>query len=194
MADRGERQAVGERVAVGGAQQPLEGARLVEPEADQPGVGGHHLDRERALVAEALGKAHRQGPGAAAGRPHLGNEHVVDRADEELFGPHLQIIRVRNFTNAIAEANRTRFGLTAGLFSDDAELWREFHFKSRAGVVNWNRPLTGAGPQLPFGGVGCSGNNRPSAFFAADYCSYPVASMEMNSLRMPDQPTPGFES
>jgi succinylglutamic semialdehyde dehydrogenase len=117
---------------------------------------------------------------------------IGDRQDEEWFGPLLQLIRVNDFDAAISEANRTRFGLTAGLSSDDRALWNPFYTKVRAGVVNWNRPLTGASGQLPFGGVGCSGNNRPSAFFAADYCSYPVASMEADQLRMPEKPTPGI--
>lgn len=117
---------------------------------------------------------------------------VADRADDEHFGPLLQLIRVKDFEQAIVECNRTRFGLTAGLLSDDKQLWQTFHQRVRAGVVNWNRPLTGASGQLPFGGIGCSGNNRPSAYFAADYCSYPVASMESETLKMPDAHTPGL--
>jgi succinylglutamic semialdehyde dehydrogenase len=118
--------------------------------------------------------------------------NVRDRADEELFGPLLQLIRVEDFDQAIQIANQTRFGLTCGLFSDDRNLWQTFYSKIRAGVANWNRPLTGASGQLPFGGVGCSGNNRPSAFFASDYCSYPVASMESETLKMPETSTPGL--
>jgi len=48
----------------------------------------------------------------------------------------------------------------------------------RAGVVNWNRPTTGASSAAPFGGIGASGNHRPSAFYAADYCAFPVAGLE----------------
>jgi succinylglutamic semialdehyde dehydrogenase len=117
---------------------------------------------------------------------------VESRADEELFGPLLQIIRVKDFDEAIREANNTRFGLTAGLLSDDANLWKTFYHRVRAGVVNWNRALTGASSQLPFGGAGCSGNNRPSASFAADYCSYPVASLETELLAMPEKIVPGI--
>jgi succinylglutamic semialdehyde dehydrogenase len=58
-------------------------------------------------------------------------------------------------------------------------------------VINWNRPLTGASAQLPFGGIGRSGNNRPSAYFAVDYCSYPVASIETQTLKLPERVTPG---
>lgn len=115
-----------------------------------------------------------------------------DLEDEELFGPLLQVIRVASFEDAIVEANHTRFGLTAGLLCDDPQLWELFRQHIRAGVINWNRATTGASASLPFGGVGCSGNNRPSAFFAADYCSYPVASMEAQSLKQPDGPVMGF--
>ena len=119
--------------------------------------------------------------------------NVANRKDEEIFGPLLQLIRVKDFDAAIAEANNTRFGLAAGLLSDDRTLWERFYRHIRAGVVNWNRPLTGASSALPFGGVGDSGNHRPSAYFAADYCSYPVASLEIDRVAMPEKLTPGIE-
>jgi len=116
---------------------------------------------------------------------------VSDRPDAEHFGPLLQVIRVPDFDAAVAEANATRFGLAAGLLSDDPALWATFYRRARAGVVNWNRPTTGATGRLPFGGTGLSGNGRPSGYFAADYCSYPVASLEIPRLSLPAQRTPG---
>jgi succinylglutamic semialdehyde dehydrogenase len=116
----------------------------------------------------------------------------IDRTDVEIFGPLLQVIRVRDFHEAIAEANNTRFGLAAALFSDDRGLYDEFFRRIRAGVVNWNRPTTGASGALPFGGIGRSGNHRPSGYFAVDYCAYPVASMESPKLEMPKTLTPGI--
>ena len=53
----------------------------------------------------------------------------------------------------------------------------------RAGVINWNRPTNGAPSSAPFGGVGLSGNHRPSAYYAADYCAYPVVSTEEEQAR-----------
>lgn len=99
------------------------------------------------------------------------------RGDEEYFGPLLQVIRVEDFSAALAEANNTRFGLAAGLLSDKADLFDQFASASRAGILNWNRPLTGASSAAPFGGTGLSGNHRPSAYYAADYCAYPVAGL-----------------
>jgi succinylglutamic semialdehyde dehydrogenase len=102
--------------------------------------------------------------------------------DSEIFAPVLQVIRVPDFDAAIEAANATSFGLSAGLLSDDESLWKRFLSRSRAGVVNWNRATTGAAANMPFGGLGASGNHRPSAYYAADYCAYPVASFEADAL------------
>ena len=106
-----------------------------------------------------------------------------DRLDEELFGPVLQMIRVKDFDAAIDEANNTRFGLAASVLTKDPALYDRFWANVRAGVINWNRPTNGAPSNAPFGGVGFSGNHRPSAFYAADYCAYPVTSVEAEGAR-----------
>jgi succinylglutamic semialdehyde dehydrogenase len=102
--------------------------------------------------------------------------------DDEYFGPLLQVFYVRSFDEAIEHANATRFGLAAGLLSDDAGLFAAFSERARAGIVNWNRPLTGASSAAPFGGIGLSGNHRPSAYYAADYCAYPQAGLSQSAL------------
>ncbi|MBA2771835.1 MAG: succinylglutamate-semialdehyde dehydrogenase [Pseudomonadota bacterium] len=108
---------------------------------------------------------------------------VKSRPDEEIFGPALQMIRVKNFAAAIAEANNTRFGLAASLIGGSPEMFERFWGEVRAGVINWNKPTNGAPSNAPFGGVGLSGNHRPSAFYAADYCAYPVTSVQANDAR-----------
>jgi succinylglutamic semialdehyde dehydrogenase len=117
---------------------------------------------------------------------------VSDRPDEELFGPLLQVIRYTDFDAAIDEANATQYGLAAGLLSDSQERYQQFWLQSRAGIVNWNKQLTGAASTAPFGGVGASGNHRASAYYAADYCAYPVASLESGTLALPASLTPGI--
>jgi len=117
---------------------------------------------------------------------------ISNRRDEELFGPLLQVIRVANFDDAMEEANNTTYGLSAALFSDDQKLYETFSRRIRAGVVNWNRQTTGASGTMPFGGVGASGNHRPAGYWAADYCCYPVASMQSSKLSMPTQTSPGL--
>ncbi|WP_068075506.1 succinylglutamate-semialdehyde dehydrogenase [Novosphingobium lentum] len=108
---------------------------------------------------------------------------MEDRPDVELFGPLLQVIRVDDFDAAIAEANATRFGLSASLVGGTPQDYNRFWANIRAGIVNWNRPTNGASSAAPFGGVGLSGNHRPSAYYAADYCAYPVASTEVDQPR-----------
>lgn len=108
---------------------------------------------------------------------------MAERPDVELFGPLLQVIKVDSFDEAIAEANNTRFGLSASLIGGNPQEYSRFWANIRAGIVNWNRPTNGASSAAPFGGVGLSGNHRPAAFYAADYCAYPVASTEMEQPR-----------
>lgn len=116
---------------------------------------------------------------------------VHERADEEFFGPLLQVIRYASFESAIAEANATVYGLAAGLLSDSRARFEQFWLHSRAGIVNWNKQLTGAASTAPFGGIGASGNHRASAYYAGDYCAYPVAGLESESLILPATLTPG---
>ena len=118
--------------------------------------------------------------------------HVPALADEEYFGPLLQITRYHHFDEAITIANNTRYGLAAGLLSDNADDYATFLRHIRAGIVNWNRPLTGASSAAPFGGIGASGNHRASAFYAADYCAYPQASLESATLSLPEKLNPGL--
>ncbi|BAV64035.1 succinylglutamate-semialdehyde dehydrogenase [Sphingobium cloacae] len=108
---------------------------------------------------------------------------MAERPDVELFGPLLQVVRVPDFDAAIAEANNTRFGLSAALIGGTPEQYNQFWTQIRAGIVNWNRPTNGASSAAPFGGVGISGNHRPSAYYAADYCAYPVVSAEIEQPR-----------
>lgn len=106
---------------------------------------------------------------------------MAQSEDDELFAPFAQIFRVSNFEEALKIANNTKFGLSSGLVCDDENYWQRALNEMRAGLINWNRPTTGASGELPFGGPGLSGNGRPSAFYAADYCSYPVA--QQNAIK-----------
>lgn len=115
-----------------------------------------------------------------------------DLPDDEFFGPLLQVVRYQIWDQAIAIANDTRYGLSAGLLSDSQSHWDDFYARIRAGIVNWNKPITGAASSAPFGGVGDSGNHRSSAYYAADYCSYPVATMQTTDLVLPESLSPGL--
>ena len=112
-----------------------------------------------------------------------GVEHVPD---EEYFGPLLQLYQVNTMSEAISLANATQYGLSAGLLSSSEKEFKQFYNEVKAGVINWNQPTTGALSVAPFGGVKKSGNFRPSAYYAADYCAYPIASMQQNHISMPE--------
>ncbi len=156
--------------------------RLTEAEAQLQSRGAHSLvPLRRDLRSPAI--LH---PGL------IDVTEVVDRDDEELFGPLLQLIRVPDFDAAIAEANRTAYGLSAALLCEDRALFERFAREVRAGVINWNRQTTGASGRLPFGGVGRSGNHRPAGAWAADYCSDPVATLEAAALVVPESLPPGL--
>ncbi|GAC20620.1 succinylglutamate-semialdehyde dehydrogenase [Paraglaciecola arctica] len=117
---------------------------------------------------------------------------LKDMPDEEHFGPLLKVIRYSDFDQAIDEANNTSFGLSAGLLADNQADYQHFYQRIRAGIVNWNRPITGASGAAPFGGIGDSGNHRASAYYAADYCAYPVASVELEKPTLPGTLSPGL--
>ncbi len=167
-----------------------------EPHADPAPFMGPVIDNETAdqLTESFLSLSARGGrplrfmQRLVEGRPFL-TPGIIDmsgtteRADAELFGPLLQVFRVDSFDDAIAEANNTRYGLSASLISHDPQLYDRFWANIRAGIVNWNRPTNGASSGAPFGGIGLSGNHRPSAYYAADYCAYPVVSAEAEQAR-----------
>ncbi|KTR92346.1 succinylglutamate-semialdehyde dehydrogenase [Pantoea dispersa] len=118
---------------------------------------------------------------------------VAGLPDEEVFGPLLQVIRYDHYAQAIRLANDTRYGLSCGLVSPQRDQFDQLLLEARAGIVNWNKPLTGAASSAPFGGVGASGNHRASAWYAADYCAWPMASLESSSLALPGSLSPGLD-
>lgn len=137
-------------------------------------------------------------PLSPAATPALVTPGLIDMTgvagvpDEECFGPLLQVYRVANLQQAIELANATQYGLSAGLLTENLADWEPFIGQIRAGVVNLNRQTTGASGKLAFGGCGLSGNHRPSGYHAADYCSFPVASMESDELSLPVSRMPGM--
>jgi succinylglutamic semialdehyde dehydrogenase len=150
---------------------------LIDPAAAEAALAG--AARLQTLGARTIRPiAAIDGRSSAFVQPGIVDVTGLDVPDAEIFAPLLQLVRVPDFAAAMHAANATRYGLSAGLISADATLWDRFTAHIRAGVVNWNRPTTGAASNMPFGGLGDSGNHRPSAYYAADYCAYPVASFE----------------
>ncbi|WP_372611536.1 succinylglutamate-semialdehyde dehydrogenase [Halomonas sp.] len=148
-------------------------------------------DDLEAVGGTVLSRMERLAPGTSLLSPGLIDVTGLEVPDEEHFGPLLKVTRYRDWDQAIGFANDTRYGLSAGLLGGERADWDDFLLRIRAGIVNWNRQTTGASGDAPFGGVGESGNHRPSAYYAADYCAYPVASMESEALSLPDKLPPG---
>lgn len=112
-------------------------------------------------------------------------------SDEEIIGPFLQVFFVGSFDEAITLANDTKYGLAAGIFTEDGELYQQFYNEIRAGLINWNQQLTGASPWAPFGGIKSSGNFRPAGYFATDFCVYSTGVIELDKIQTPTNLPPG---
>ena len=126
---------LGPLISAAAADRALSGVRAIA-------AGGASVIRPLARIADRS---------AAFLSPGIVDVTGIEVADEEIFAPLLQVTRVPDFNAAIDAANATRYGLAAGLVSDDDALWACYR--------------------------------RPSAFYAADYCAYPVASFEAASVR-----------
>lgn len=170
--------------------QPFMGGVISSAAAEKMLAAQHHL---LALGGKALLTMQRLEIGSALLSPGIIDvTGVRDVPDEEYFGPLTTIIRYNDFDEALRIANQTRYGLSVGLVSPQREQFDHLLLEARAGIVNWNKPLTGASSAAPFGGVGASGNHRPSAYYAADYCAWPMASLESESLTLPASLSPGL--
>ena len=155
--------------------------KLLAAQADMVAKGGKSLLEMKQV---------KQGTGLLS--PGIVDVTGIELPDEEFFGPLLMAHRYKGFDDALELANNTRFGLSAGILSDDRKLYERLVEEARAGIVNWNRPLTGASSAAPFGGVGASGNHRASAYYAADYCAWPMASLEAGKSELPESLAPGL--
>ena len=170
---------------------------------DQPFIGSMISERAALGLVDAqaqlvelgatalLALTHKQA-GTGFVTPGILDVTNIVMPDEEHFGPLLKIYRYSDFDKAIEEANNTSFGLSAGLLADSQADYDHFFVRIRAGIVNWNKPITGASSAAPFGGIGDSGNHRASAYYAADYCAFPVASVEAEKVQLPATLSPGL--
>ena len=169
--------------------QPFMGSVISSHAADKL------LEAQQSLLqkgAQSLLEMTRLKAGTGLLSPGIIDVTDLEMVDEEFFGPLLTVHRYKDFDHALELANDTQFGLSAGILTDDRALYVRLTEEVRAGIVNWNRPLTGASSAAPFGGVGASGNHRASAYYAADYCAWPMASLEAEKSEMPDSLAPGL--
>ena len=71
---------------------------------------------------------------------------------EEVFGPVAAVIRVKDYEGALAAANETPFGLSAGIVTTSLKHARHFKRNSTSGLVMVNLPTAGLDYHVPFGG------------------------------------------
>jgi succinylglutamic semialdehyde dehydrogenase len=96
---------------------------------------------------------------------------------QEIFGPDVVFYEVNDDKNAARVANATEYGLSMSCFTADRERFEELSYQLQTGVLNLNRSTCRASSRLPFGGLKKSGNHRPSALLAGQYCGYPQAQL-----------------
>ena len=90
-------------------------------------------------------------------------------AQEECFGPTVNLIEVDGMDQAMAAANGTPYGLSSALYTRDARTMLRFKEEITAGMTSINNSTTGAEAHLPFGGNGWSGNGtRESGIWVLD--------------------------
>ena len=177
---------------------PLQEGAFMGPLASKGALRTYRRDVEAADKDSALEALvpFREGAGVCGVG---GSFHRVKKYDpshpyirEEVFGPALTIEAVKDLDEAFERATHTDYGLSFSIFTESEENYRRALIEVPSGIINWNRATNGASGRLPFGGVGKSGNHRPAALFAPEYCSYPVASMQKPFGEFSQSPSPGF--
>lgn len=125
--------------------------------------------------------------------------HLIKKHDSksifqqtEIFAPSVSFYIVDNLEDAIEIANDTSYGLALSVYTASEESYEKAFHLSRTGIVNWNSSTVGASSKLPFGGILKSGNDRPTALFATQYCTYPVAELLDTSSFDPSTLPPGI--
>ncbi len=174
--------------------EPYMGPLVRNLEADQIISAQQSLQKLGGKIILEAKRLHDKHPFISPGIMDVTAVKTRNDADIEYFGPFAQVTRVATFEEAIAAANNTEYGLASAIFTQHRELYERCLIELRAGLVNWNRQTTGASSALPFGGIGISGNHRPAAYYAADYCAYPVAALENESLAIPTSLNPGINA
>jgi aldehyde dehydrogenase (NAD+) len=89
---------------------------------------------------------------------------------EEIFGPVVGVIRVKNYEEALVVANDTEFGLSAGICTRSLKYATHFKRHAQAGMVMVNVPTAGVDYHVPFGGrKGSSYGSREQGRYAAEF-------------------------
>jgi succinylglutamic semialdehyde dehydrogenase len=184
-----------ERIAVG---YPLEEGVFMGP-VISAAARAHHaavLEWAREEGAERLvdgGPCEGPRPGHYV-RPSLHRVPALSPSryqTEEHFVPDAFLLEVDSLDEGIAALDATEYGLSSSVFSADRASFERAYRETRVGLINWNTTTVGASSELPFGGVEKSGNDRAAGILSTVYCTYPVASLEVEEPGPPAS-YPGF--
>ncbi|HEX8175566.1 MAG TPA: aldehyde dehydrogenase family protein [Pyrinomonadaceae bacterium] len=96
--------------------------------------------------------------------------HDMRIAREEIFGPVLSVLRVKDLDEALQVANDSEYGLSSSIFSSDASRIFRFVDEIETGMTHINSPTTGGEAHIPFGGIKATGiGDREQGSTALDF-------------------------
>ncbi|HZT92704.1 MAG TPA: aldehyde dehydrogenase family protein [Gaiellaceae bacterium] len=152
----------------------VEALKVGDPADEQTDVGPliSGDDRERVLdwIRQANGEVLTGGETTSDGlvKPTvIANPSPRDKVQcEEVFGPVVTVTRVSDLDEAIEQANATRYGLQAAIFSTDVRTCLDAARRLEFGGVTVNEAPTFRTDQMPYGGVKASGNTKEGPAWA----------------------------
>lgn len=184
------------RIAIGHWRDPVFMGPLISSDAVEKFIRFQEIAKREGAESLMRGKALELNHQGYYVTPSI---NLVKKFDEqsvyqksEIFGPNVAIYRVSDFDEALKIQNSSQYGLVMAIFTQQEELYKRCLLEAKVGIVNWNRTTNGASSRLPFGGMLRSGNDRPSASFAIQYCTVPVSSLEDKGHFDPKAVMPGL--
>ncbi|WP_417790555.1 aldehyde dehydrogenase family protein [Terasakiella pusilla] len=136
-------------------EKDLEYVEIAKAEGATLACGGERLDGNGYFMSPALFTDTR-------------NDMRINQ--EEVFGPVATIIKAKDYDEALALANDTEFGLSAGICTTSLKYATHFKANVKAGMVMVNLPTAGVDYHVPFGGTkGSSYGSREQGRYAAEF-------------------------
>lgn len=158
---------VGDALQTGIEIGPVSSLSQLEQDLDYVAIG----QKEGAVLAAGGERLRRDTEGFYMAPALLTETTAAMRVNrEEIFGPVASIIRVRNYDEALAEANNTPYGLSAGIATTSLKHATHFKRHSQSGMVMVNLPTAGVDYHVPFGGrKGSSYGAREQGRYAQEF-------------------------
>jgi acyl-CoA reductase-like NAD-dependent aldehyde dehydrogenase len=156
----------------------VEGLATGDPLKDGTKMGPMIRERDAVRVSEWIDEAVQQGARLIAGGSRTGTLHqptlladvqpAMRVARDELFGPAVGVAKAANVEEAIALANDSRYGLSAGIFTQDIDAAIKFARQVDAGCLHINWGPAWRADLMPYGGLKDSGFGKEGPRYAID--------------------------